>query len=96
MYMLDYRSDPSVCFILHDGPLQYIINFCLLQNGSVLVFDMRQTTGPMNSPRGLTSNPVHSLNSLLHNSTLPSGSRSVLSASSVGLCQWNFGGADEG
>ncbi|XP_015898419.1 uncharacterized protein LOC107431904 isoform X3 [Ziziphus jujuba] len=67
-----------------------------LQNGSVMVFDMRQTTGPMNSLRGLTSNPVHTLHSLLHNSTPPSGSRSVLSASSVGLCQWNFDGSDEG
>ncbi|XP_060967711.1 uncharacterized protein LOC133035658 isoform X1 [Cannabis sativa] len=66
-----------------------------LQNGSVLMFDMRQTMGPVKFLKGLTSNPVHTVHSLLHKSTLPSGARSVLSASSAGLCQWNFEGADE-
>jgi E3 ubiquitin-protein ligase RFWD3 len=57
---------------------------------------MRQTVGPVNSLRGLTGNPVHTVHSLLHSSTLASGVRSILSASSIGLCQWNFGGAEEG
>ncbi|XP_062166391.1 uncharacterized protein LOC133872796 isoform X2 [Alnus glutinosa] len=67
-----------------------------LQNGSLLVFDMRQTVGPVYSLRGLTCNPVHTIHSLLQSSTLTSGVRSVLSASSIGLCRWIFGGAEEG
>ncbi|PON49040.1 WD repeat containing protein [Parasponia andersonii] len=66
-----------------------------LQNGSVLMFDMRQTKGPVKYLKGLTTNPVHTVHSLLHKSTLPSGVRSVLSASSAGLFEWNFEGADE-
>ncbi|KAE8099676.1 hypothetical protein FH972_017634 [Carpinus fangiana] len=67
-----------------------------LQNGSLLVFDMRQTGWPVYSLRGMTCNPVHTIHSLLHGSTLTSGVGSVLSASSIGLCQWIFGGAEEG
>ncbi|KAK6231671.1 hypothetical protein SCA6_001744 [Theobroma cacao] len=65
-----------------------------LQNGSVLVFDMRQTARHMDSMNGLTSNPVHTIHSL-HNSTIPSGITAILSASSVGICQWSFGGSEE-
>ncbi|CAK8543914.1 unnamed protein product [Lathyrus sativus] len=60
-----------------------------LQNGSVLVFDTRQTAGPLKYLDGLTSNPVHSLQSLSQTSSLPSGARSILSASAIGPCQWN-------
>ncbi|KAM2467592.1 hypothetical protein FF1_009357 [Malus domestica] len=67
-----------------------------LQNGSLWVFDMRQTAGPVESRRGLSNNPIHTVHSLSHNSALPSGARSVLSASSIGLCLWNFGCAEEG
>lgn len=70
------------------------LNF-FLQNGSVLEFDMRQTAGPIKSFNGLTSNPVHTVQSLEHDSNLPSGVRSILSASAFGLCQWNIG-AEEG
>ncbi|XP_021892693.1 E3 ubiquitin-protein ligase RFWD3 isoform X2 [Carica papaya] len=66
-----------------------------LQNGSLWVFDMRQTTGAMESLNGLSSNPIHTVHPLLQNSALSAGSRVVLSASSLGLCQWNFGGANE-
>lgn len=66
-----------------------------LQNGSVFMFDMRQTTGPVKFLKGLTSNPVHTIHSLSPHSNLHSGLRTVLSASSTGLCQWNFEGADE-
>ncbi|XP_021289087.1 E3 ubiquitin-protein ligase RFWD3 [Herrania umbratica] len=65
-----------------------------LQNGSVLVFDMRQTARHMDSMNGLTSNPVHTIHSL-YNSTIPSGVTAILSASSVGICQWSFGGSVE-
>ncbi|XP_050243206.1 uncharacterized protein LOC126691910 isoform X2 [Quercus robur] len=66
-----------------------------LQNGSLLVFDMRQTVGPVNSLNGLTRNPVHMADSILHSSTLTSSVSSVLSASSICLYQWNFDGAEE-
>ncbi|TKY62117.1 E3 ubiquitin-protein ligase RFWD3 [Spatholobus suberectus] len=61
-----------------------------LQNGSILVFDMRQTAGPMKSLVGLTSNPVHTVHSLAQTSSLPSGVQTILSASAIGLCQWNI------
>ncbi|GMP50302.1 hypothetical protein CsSME_00016974 [Camellia sinensis var. sinensis] len=67
-----------------------------LQNGMLLVFDMRQTLKPMESLTGLTCNPIHTVHSLSPDSTLPSGARSLLTASSIGLCQWNFGGIEEG
>ncbi|KAL7248044.1 hypothetical protein ACSBR2_002862 [Camellia fascicularis] len=67
-----------------------------LQNGMLLVFDMRQTLKPMESLTGLTCNPIHTVHSLSPDSTLPSGARSLLTASSIGLCQWNFGGVEEG
>ncbi|KAK4281516.1 hypothetical protein QN277_012997 [Acacia crassicarpa] len=66
-----------------------------LQNGSVLVFDLRQTAGPIKSLNGLTSNPVHTVQSLVQDSSLPSGVGTILSASAIGLCQWNIG-AEEG
>ncbi|KAK4396402.1 hypothetical protein Sango_1476800 [Sesamum angolense] len=66
-----------------------------LQNGTVLQFDMRYTMRHVQSFTGLTCNPIHTLYSLLPNSSLSSGIRSVLSASSLGLCQWNFGGSED-
>ncbi|KAG4996700.1 hypothetical protein JHK85_028139 [Glycine max] len=61
-----------------------------LQNGSVLVFDMRQTAGPMKSLVGFTSNPVHTVHALAQTSSLSSGVKTILSASVVGLFQWNI------
>ncbi|GFS45728.1 transducin/WD40 repeat-like superfamily protein [Actinidia rufa] len=66
-----------------------------LQNGKLLVFDMRQTLRPVELFDGLTCNPIHTVLSLLPDLTLPSGVRSLLTASSVGLCHWNFGGNEE-
>ncbi|XP_027351606.1 E3 ubiquitin-protein ligase RFWD3 isoform X2 [Abrus precatorius] len=60
-----------------------------LQNGSVLVFDMRQTAGPMKCLVGLTNNPVHTVQSLAQTSGFPSGVKTILSASAIGICQWN-------
>ncbi|XP_044472732.1 E3 ubiquitin-protein ligase RFWD3-like [Mangifera indica] len=60
-----------------------------LQNGSLLVFDIRQTVGPLESLNGPSCNPIHTMHSLSH----PSGVRTLLSASSVGVCQWNFDSA---
>ncbi|KAL8040368.1 hypothetical protein ABFX02_10G093600 [Erythranthe guttata] len=66
-----------------------------LQNGTVLQFDMRQTRTHVESLSGLTCNPIHTLHSLSSDSSSTSGVRSVLTASSLGLCQWNFGGSEE-
>ncbi|CAN8257262.1 unnamed protein product [Cochlearia groenlandica] len=65
-----------------------------LQNGVVLMVDMRQTMGPVASFAGLTSNPVHTIHHLSANSTPTSDVCSLLSASSIGLCQWNLNGGD--
>ncbi|XP_050384028.1 uncharacterized protein LOC126800672 isoform X2 [Argentina anserina] len=67
-----------------------------LQNGYLMVFDMRQTSGPVEYLKGLTSNPIHTVHSLSYNSALPPCVRTVMSASSIGLCLWNFGGAEKG
>ncbi|KDP29173.1 hypothetical protein JCGZ_16562 [Jatropha curcas] len=64
-----------------------------LQNGLLLAFDIRQTGRPVESRLGLTNNPIHTLHSLYENS--PSGGRRLLSASSIGICNWNFGCAEE-
>ncbi|KAG6771849.1 hypothetical protein POTOM_023241 [Populus tomentosa] len=66
-----------------------------LQNGSLLVFDMRITGSPVESRLGHTTDPIHTVQSLQHISTLPSGVKTVVSASSVGMCQWNFGCEEE-
>ncbi|KAK3036370.1 hypothetical protein RJ639_032139 [Escallonia herrerae] len=66
-----------------------------LQNGMVLAFDMRQTRRPVESVAGLTCNPIHTLHSLSPDPTVPSGVRTILSASSVGLCEWNFGVSEQ-
>ncbi|KAE8717249.1 xyloglucan endotransglucosylase/hydrolase protein 32 precursor [Hibiscus syriacus] len=55
---------------------------------------MRQTAGPLEFVNGLTNNPIHTIYSTL-NSTLPSGVTTVLSASSSGICLWNFGGSEQ-
>ncbi|XP_062209560.1 uncharacterized protein LOC133911363 isoform X1 [Phragmites australis] len=59
-----------------------------LQNGMLLVFDIRQTARPLHSMVGLSAHPVHTLHSVIDNN----GSRKVLSASAVGPCMWD---ADE-
>jgi E3 ubiquitin-protein ligase RFWD3 len=51
---------------------------------------MRQTSGPLKSLAGLTSNPIHSLQSLAQTTSLPSGARTILSASAIGPCQWDI------
>ena len=56
-----------------------------MQNGMVLVFDIRQTARPLHSMAGLSTNPVHTLHSVIDKG----GSRKVLSASAVGPCMWD-------
>ncbi|OEL23623.1 hypothetical protein BAE44_0015359 [Dichanthelium oligosanthes] len=56
-----------------------------LQNGMLLVFDIRQTVRPLHSMEGLSTHPVHTLHSVIDNN----GSRKVLSASAIGPCMWD-------
>ncbi|CAN6290954.1 unnamed protein product [Urochloa humidicola] len=56
-----------------------------LQNGMLLAFDIRQTARPLHSVAGLSSNPIHTLHSVIdHN-----GCRKILSASAIGPCMWD-------
>lgn len=66
-----------------------------LKNGFLVMFDMRQTAGPLKTLQGLTGNPIHTIHSLSSYSTL-SNVKSVLSASAYGVCQWNFDALEEG
>lgn len=59
-----------------------------LQNGMLLVFDIRQTARPLHSMVGLSTHPVHTLHSVIDNN----GSRKVVSASSIGPCMWDAEG----
>lgn len=56
-----------------------------LQNGMVVVFDIRQTVRPLRCMVGLSANPVHTLHCVIDNN----GSRKVLSASAIGPCMWD-------
>ncbi|XP_038882130.1 E3 ubiquitin-protein ligase RFWD3 isoform X2 [Benincasa hispida] len=67
-----------------------------LKNGSLVMFDMRQTVGPLKTLQGLTNNPIHTIHSLSSYSTLSNDVKSVLSASAYGVCQWNFDAVGEG
>ncbi|XP_071707112.1 uncharacterized protein [Rutidosis leptorrhynchoides] len=66
-----------------------------LQNGMVMAFDMRQTRTPLESRTGLSSNPVHTVISVAPESLLPSGTRSLLTASQIGMCEWFIGCNEE-
>ncbi|KAG6469015.1 hypothetical protein ZIOFF_073712 [Zingiber officinale] len=57
------------------------------QNGMLLVFDICQTSEPMQLIEGLTSHPVHFVDFVVLND----GSGRVFSASSSGPCVWEVG-----
>ncbi|XP_020094244.1 E3 ubiquitin-protein ligase RFWD3-like isoform X3 [Ananas comosus] len=57
-----------------------------LQNGMLLVFDVRQTAVPMHSMDGLSMHPIHTIHSIVHEN----GMKKVLTASSVGTCLWDI------
>ncbi|PKA48243.1 E3 ubiquitin-protein ligase RFWD3 [Apostasia shenzhenica] len=56
-----------------------------LQNGILLMFDIRQTARCLNSVEGLSRFPIHTICSLQQKC----GTRKVLTASSVGPCLWD-------
>ncbi|XXG46646.1 hypothetical protein AAC387_Pa02g1437 [Persea americana] len=68
-----------------------------LQNGMLTVLDLRQTREPVECINGLTSHPVHTIHSIVHNrdDSPSSASGRLLTASSHGVCQWNIGGVGE-
>jgi E3 ubiquitin-protein ligase RFWD3 len=57
----------------------------------VLVFDIRQTSAPLRSMMGLSTHPVHTI----HSAVDGTGSRKVISASSIGPCIWNVDGSED-
>ncbi|XP_058082108.1 uncharacterized protein LOC131230285 isoform X2 [Magnolia sinica] len=65
-----------------------------LQNGMLMVFDLRQTAGPMESTSGLTTHPIHTIHSISHDRLHSPSSvvRTLLTASSIGPCEWDIGG----
>ncbi|GMH09847.1 hypothetical protein Nepgr_011688 [Nepenthes gracilis] len=91
--ILSYDLPAAAWSCSWDVSCQYYI-YAGLQNGMLLVFDTRQTGRPLESRNGLTSNPVHTIHSLSA-PVVSSGVSTVLTASSVGLCQWNIGAAQE-
>lgn len=51
----------------------------------LLAFDIRQTARPLHSMVGLSTNPIHTLHSVVDDN----GCRKILSASAVGPCLWD-------
>ncbi|XP_057979214.1 uncharacterized protein LOC131165423 isoform X2 [Malania oleifera] len=60
-----------------------------LQNGMLLVFDMRQSGRLLGSMCGLATHPIHTIHSLLHNPAHGCIDRKLLTAASIGPCVWN-------
>ena len=56
----------------------------------LLVFDTRQTKGPLHSLSGLSTIPVHTIHSVVDDS----GSTKIISASSIGPCIWDVDGSE--
>ncbi|PWA38955.1 E3 ubiquitin-protein ligase RFWD3 [Artemisia annua] len=63
-----------------------------LQNGMLLVFDMRHTIRPVESIQGLDSRPIHTIHPFEHNTSHPHNTTQLLTASSCGPCLWNMNG----
>ncbi|KAJ6717615.1 E3 UBIQUITIN-PROTEIN LIGASE [Salix purpurea] len=61
-----------------------------LQNGMLLVFDMRGTLYPLQSMTGPVPGPIHTMYSLAQSPVLGSNSQKLLTASSLGPCVWNI------
>lgn len=61
-----------------------------LQNGMLLIFDLRMTSSPVNSIKGLAPQPIHTLHSVACSRVMNSeySGRTVLSASSAGPSLW--------
>lgn len=82
----------SACHSLDELHL-WFVRVHTMQNGMVLTFDMRQTKAPLESRSGLSCNPVHTLISVASDSS--SGRRTLLTASQIGICEWNINSDEE-
>ncbi|KAF3793385.1 E3 ubiquitin-protein ligase [Nymphaea thermarum] len=67
-----------------------------LQNGLLLIFDLRQTMHPVQTVGGLSSHPVHTVHSIGSQGLFSgnSGDKMFLSASAVGPCMCSPGNLD--
>lgn len=61
----------------------------------VLAFDMRQTRTALESRMGLSCSPVHTMTALPPDSSIPSATKTLLTASQIGLCEWNIDANEE-
>ncbi|XP_071712003.1 uncharacterized protein [Rutidosis leptorrhynchoides] len=61
-----------------------------LQNGTLLVYDMRHTVHPVQSIPGLESRPIHTIHPLAHDTSHPQTVTQLLTASSADPCLWNI------
>ncbi|KNA14167.1 hypothetical protein SOVF_109620 [Spinacia oleracea] len=92
--VLDYDLPAAAWSCSWDRNSSHIV-YAGLQNGLLLVFDLRQTGMPLDSRSGLTCNPIHSIYSLLEDFPGHTGVKKLLTASAVGLCEWNIGDEHE-
>ncbi|KAI3751532.1 hypothetical protein L2E82_22620 [Cichorium intybus] len=63
-----------------------------LQNGMLMVFDMRHTIHPIQYMHGVDSRPIHTVHPLEHNTSHSQNARQLLTASIAGSCVWNING----
>lgn len=73
-------------------PMSYLIFllwlvFGIMQNGSLVVFDMRQTASPIATLKGPSSSPMHTVQYVPEHPMLKEGS-GLLTASSSSLLFW--------
>lgn len=63
-----------------------------LQNGMLMVFDMRHTIHPVESMHGVDSRSIHTIHPLEHNTSHSQSISQLLTASTAGPCVWNING----
>ncbi|XP_071711210.1 uncharacterized protein [Rutidosis leptorrhynchoides] len=66
-----------------------------LQNGMLLVYDMRNTVHPVQSVSGLDSSPMHTIHPFEHDTSRSQTMTQLLTAAFTGPCSWNINSAME-
>lgn len=64
-----------------------------MQNGMLVMCDLRQTAYPVALINGISSLPVHTLHSVQSDGQ-QSAARTIIGGSASGLCEWNVLGTD--
>lgn len=64
-----------------------------MQNGMLVMFDLRQTAYPVALINGISNLPVHTLHSVQSDGR-QSAARTIIGGSASGLCKWNVLDAD--